>query len=93
MKQKKKGKQTPTPLIVVELEGLSERPAAERFANLGLPSGPIMTVPWGHDEERNIVDAYSRMIVGWRVASHMRTSMVLDALEMARWSRGTRCRA
>ena len=36
-----------------------------------------------------IVDAYSRMIVGWRVASHMRTSMVLDALEMARWSRGS----
>lgn len=35
-----------------------------------------------------IVDAYSRMIVGWRVAPHMRTSMVLDALEMARWSRG-----
>src|SRR5690348_15996292 len=36
-----------------------------------------------------ITDAYSRMIVGWRVASHMRTTMVLDALEMARWSRGT----
>jgi putative transposase len=36
-----------------------------------------------------IIDAYSRMIVGWRVASHMRTEMVLDALEMARWSRGT----
>ena len=36
-----------------------------------------------------IVDAYSRMIVGWRVAAHMRTDMVLDALEMARWSRGT----
>jgi len=35
------------------------------------------------------VDAFSRMIVGWWVASHMRTSMVLDALEMARWSRGT----
>lgn len=35
-----------------------------------------------------IVDAYSRMIVGWRVASHMRTEMVLDAIEMARWSRG-----
>lgn len=35
-----------------------------------------------------IVDAYSRMIVGWRAASHMRTTMVLDALEMARWSRG-----
>ena len=37
-----------------------------------------------------IVDAYSRMIVGWRAASHMRTAMVLDAIEMARFSRGTR---
>jgi putative transposase len=37
-----------------------------------------------------IVDAFSRMIVGWRVASTMRTEMVLDALEMARWQRGTR---
>jgi putative transposase len=37
-----------------------------------------------------IVDAFSRMIVGWRVASHMRTDMVLDALEMARRSRGGR---
>ena len=36
-----------------------------------------------------IVDAFSRRIVGWRVASHMRTDMVLDALEMARWSRAT----
>jgi len=35
-----------------------------------------------------ITDAYSRMIVGWRVASHMHTTMVLDAIEMARWSRG-----
>lgn len=35
-----------------------------------------------------ILDAFSRMIVGWRVASHMRTIMVLDAIEMARWSRG-----
>jgi putative transposase len=36
-----------------------------------------------------IVDAFSRMIVGWRVSSNMRTQMVLDALEMARWRRGT----
>jgi putative transposase len=35
-----------------------------------------------------ITDAFSRMIVGWRVAAHMRTDMVLDALEMARWHRG-----
>ena len=35
-----------------------------------------------------IVDAFSRRIVGWRAASNMRTEMVLDALEMARRSRG-----
>jgi putative transposase len=37
-----------------------------------------------------IVDAFSRRIVGWRVAANMRTEMVLDALEMARTSRGAR---
>jgi len=37
-----------------------------------------------------IVDAYSRRIVGWTVASHMRTGMVLDALEMARRSGGAK---
>ena len=37
-----------------------------------------------------IVDAFSRRIVGWRVASNMRTDMVLEALEMARRSRGGR---
>ncbi len=37
-----------------------------------------------------IIDAFSRRIVGWRVAGHMRTAMVLDSLEMARSSRGTR---
>ncbi len=37
-----------------------------------------------------IVDAFSRRIVGWRVAANMKTDMVLDALEMARRSRGPR---
>jgi putative transposase len=36
-----------------------------------------------------ITDAFSRMIVGWRVATTMATDMVLDALDMARWQRGT----
>ena len=35
-----------------------------------------------------IIDVFSRMIVGCWCASHMRTEMVLDAIEMARWSRG-----
>jgi putative transposase len=37
-----------------------------------------------------IIDAYSRMIVGWRIASNMCTAMVLDAVEMARFHRGAR---
>ena len=37
-----------------------------------------------------ITDVFSRRIVGRRVASNMRTDMVLDSLEMARWARGTR---
>ena len=36
-----------------------------------------------------IVDAFSRRIVGWRAAANMKTEMVLDALEMARTSRGS----
>jgi transposase InsO family protein len=30
-----------------------------------------------------VLDCYSRMLVGWQLASHMRTELVLDALEMA----------
>jgi putative transposase len=30
-----------------------------------------------------IIDVFSRMIVGWQLASHMRTDLVLDALRMA----------
>ena len=30
-----------------------------------------------------VIDAFSRMIAGWKVAGHMRASLALDALEMA----------
>jgi len=30
-----------------------------------------------------VVDAFSRKVVGWQLASHMRTTLVLDALRMA----------
>jgi putative transposase len=30
-----------------------------------------------------VIDVYSRMVVGWQFASHMRTTLVLDALRMA----------
>jgi putative transposase len=34
-----------------------------------------------------ILDVFSRMIVGWQIADHLRTDLVLDALEMAIWRR------
>lgn len=30
-----------------------------------------------------VIDAYSRKVVGWQLATHMRTDLVLDALKMA----------
>ena len=35
-----------------------------------------------------VVDVFSRYIVGWRVLKHMRTDLILDALEQALWLRG-----
>ena len=67
------------------------RNPTSRKTDRALRSDPCTFVPtWsGVAYVCFIVDAFSRRIVGWRVASHMRTDMVLDALEMARWSRAT----
>jgi putative transposase len=35
-----------------------------------------------------VIDAYSRKVVGWQLAPHMRTTLVLDALKMALGTRG-----
>ena len=37
-----------------------------------------------------VMDVFSRRIVGWRVATTLRASLALDALEMAIWSRRER---
>ena len=34
-----------------------------------------------------VVDAFSRRVVGWQVATHLRTELVLEALNMALWQR------
>ena len=34
-----------------------------------------------------VLDAWSRRIVGWSMATHLRTELVLDALNMALWQR------
>ncbi len=37
-----------------------------------------------------VIDAFSRAIVGWRVATSLRADLALDALEMAIWARQPR---
>ncbi|ARJ07596.1 transposase [Cnuibacter physcomitrellae] len=34
-----------------------------------------------------VLDCFTRRVVGWSIADHMRTELVVDALEMARWQR------
>jgi putative transposase len=34
-----------------------------------------------------VIDACTKMIVGWSISDHMRTELVLDALQMALWRR------
>lgn len=34
-----------------------------------------------------VLDVFSRRIVGWQIANHLRTDLPLDALEMALWAR------
>lgn len=34
-----------------------------------------------------VLDAFSRRVVGWAMASHLKTQLVLDALDMALWNR------
>ncbi len=35
-----------------------------------------------------MIDAFSRRVIGWQLAPHMRTTLVLDALRMALYQRG-----
>src|SRR5512135_3895136 len=37
-----------------------------------------------------VIDVFSRRIVGWALATHLRTDLPLEALEMAIWTRGER---
>jgi transposase InsO family protein len=34
-----------------------------------------------------VLDAFSRRVVGWSIADHLRTELVVDALQMAIWRR------
>ena len=37
-----------------------------------------------------VIDAFSRRVVGWSIADHLRAELVVDALQMAIWRRDRR---
>lgn len=73
------------------------RPAPDLVErDFGAPTGPdqlwvadITYIPtWaGFLYLAVVVDAWSRRVVGWAMANHLRTGLVLDALNMALWQR------
>ncbi len=75
--------------------GIGERPADLVERQFGAPAPNRL---WGADltyvstwsgfaYTAFMVDAFSRAIVGWRVATSLRADLALDALEMAIWAR------
>jgi putative transposase len=64
------------------------RPGAARLhyvqARPALGRRPVLSALLGRRRVlRLVIDAYSRRVVGWQLAPHMRTTLVLDALRMA----------
>ncbi|MEY9997372.1 transposase InsO family protein [Streptomyces sp. V4I8] len=54
--------------------------------------GDITYLPVGDGEFRylaTVIDCFSRRVVGWSIADHMRTQLVADALKMAAHARGS----
>ncbi len=70
------------PLDLVERSFRASRPNALWVADI------TYVATWsGFAYAAFVIDVFSRRIVGWRVATTLRASLALDALEMAIWSR------
>ena len=74
--------QAPRPTDLVERQFTATRPNQLWVADL------TYVPTWsGFVYAAFIIDVFSRMIVGWQLATHLRTDLALDALEMALWHR------
>jgi Acetyl xylan esterase (AXE1) len=87
---------TVIPVVAKDPLVMSALPMAEAYEYFYGPDGVIerdpsfpneITLPGGHFDAYRGHAAYARRILGWRVASTMATSMVLDAIEQAIWTR------
>jgi putative transposase len=68
----------PRPADLVERRFLAERPNQLWVSDL-----TYLKTREGFVYLAFVLDVYSRMIVGWQTATHLKTDLVLDALEMA----------
>ena len=76
---------SPRPADLVERSFAAARPNALWVADL------TYVATWsGFAYAAFVMDVFSRRIVGWRVATTLRASLALDALEMTIWSRRER---
>ena len=74
--------QAPRPADLVERDFSAEAPNRLWLADL------TYVRTWaGFAYVAFVFDAFSRFIVGWQATAHLRTSLALDALEMALWQR------
>ncbi len=68
----------------------SRRPPVRRRrdrTSCGSPTSPTCRPGRAGSTSRSSSTCTRRMIVGWQIANHLRTDLVLDALEMAVWRR------
>jgi putative transposase len=73
---------SPRPADLVERTFAAARPNALWVADI------TYVATWsGFAYAAFVIDVFSRWIVGWRVATTLRASLALDALEMAIWAR------
>jgi putative transposase len=87
-RRRKKTRTTQRDPRAVPAPDLVERQFGPEAANK-LWVADISYVPtWeGFDYLAFVMDAYSRRLVGWAMASHLRSELVTDALDMALWRR------
>ena len=86
-----RGKRTRTPLpaaVAARPGDLVERQFSAPAPNRLWVADLTYVATWsGFAYTAFIIDAFSRRIVGWRVAATLRAELALDALEMAIWAR------
>ena len=69
--------------------GAAPVPSPTARTRCGSPTSPSTAPGEGWVYCAVVLDVFSRRVVGWSIADHLRTELVVDALDMARWRRAT----